>query len=82
MVTRWSSHTDQAADQWFQVDMSGLRTFDRVVLDDGQFGPQPKPYEVFASDRGFEVLVCPMTAKRGVDQWLSGRAGRASPTSL
>ena len=57
LATRWSSHVDQAADQWFQVDMSGLRTFDRVVLDDGQFGPQPKPYEVFASDRGYEVLV-------------------------
>lgn len=57
VATHWSSHAEQATDQWFQADMGGLRTFDRVVLDDGQSGPQPQPYEVFVSDRGYEVLV-------------------------
>jgi RHS repeat-associated protein len=51
--TRWSSGVNQAADQWFQVDLGSAQTFNEVTLDSGtSTGTFPAGYKLSVSNDG------------------------------
>jgi glucosylceramidase len=52
-TTRWSTGLPQANGQWFQVDMTSAKTFNKIVLDSGtSTGDYPRGYQVFVSNDG------------------------------
>ncbi|HUW60572.1 MAG TPA: HEAT repeat domain-containing protein [Candidatus Bathyarchaeia archaeon] len=49
--TRWTTGTNQAPGQWFQIDLGWPAEVSRVVLDStNSGGDYPKKYEVYVSD--------------------------------
>jgi hypothetical protein len=51
--TRWSTGAAQTNGQWFQVDMTGLRTFTKITLDTtGSPTDYPRGYQVLISNNG------------------------------
>jgi hypothetical protein len=49
--TRWTTNTNQASGQWYQVDMLAPQTFNQVKLDaDGSTSDYPRGYQIFASN--------------------------------
>jgi hypothetical protein len=52
LSTRWSTGQAQAAGQYFTVDMTGARTFSRIVMDANGSGDYARGYQVFISNDG------------------------------
>ncbi|QJE98797.1 discoidin domain-containing protein [Luteolibacter luteus] len=51
--TRWDTGQSQANGQWFQLDLLAVRTFDRIVLDQGSSsGDWPRGYRINVSNDG------------------------------
>ena len=72
LSTRWSTGTSQVSGQWFQVDMSSVNVFNKVVLNAAN---SPNDYP-----RGYQVLV----SNDGVN-WsgpIASGAGNSSVTTI
>ncbi len=53
VATRWDTGQSQAPGQWFQLHLLTVRTFDRIVLDQGSSsGDWPRGYQVHVSNDG------------------------------
>ncbi|MFC3801977.1 glycosyl hydrolase [Cohnella sp. GCM10012308] len=51
-ATRWTTGQAQASGQYFVVDMTGSRTFSRIVLDANGSSDYARGYQVFVSSNG------------------------------